>query len=428
MRQLLLTTVFTLLMVAGYAQSNPWQSDLEKLRELVMAKSGYIFQVYDQQAWVRDYDALLQSSSTMTKDEIRVALMVLIAKLQDGHSGIWIQEMVIPTEGVKWFPIRMYYFKEGLYVIAADEKYADFIGSRVERFGNLSVDEASQKLFEISNGENEYGDMFKVPFLMIYPSIITGLGLIDDPNVLPLTVRSADGSVHEIAVESQTYGEGVSQFFDRFEAPAANSVRMDAQASITWPSTKWSVDPPYRVDYIAERKTAYLQMNVLRDPPGHSLMDNYENFWRIVETKEVEKIIIDLRNNGGGNLHNAWPFVFKLRANAHLNQENKLIVLVGRKTFSAATAFMSMLERHTEAVFMGEPSGGRPNQTEGTPVFPPPRLEKVGVDVLLSRGRWVHTHPEDEREYLVPDIQIEESITDWMAGYDRVYQKALELK
>lgn len=411
----------------AFSQPHIWQEDLNRVHELVMEKSGHIFKDYDHKQWEDDYKALVENAKAKSKNEIGVALMGLISKLKDGHSGIWIREMVMPREGTLWFPIRMYYFEEGLYIIASDAKYADCIGLKVEGIGKLSESEVSKRLFEIANGENTYGDMFKAPFLMIYPPILAGLGIIEDERTLPLTVRLSDGSMTQIQVSSQPYSEGLGGFFDQFESPTTNSVRLDRKFNIEWPATKWGVQEPYSLAYLEDQAVLYLKLNVLRDPPNHSLMDTYAQFWDMVETKKVDKVILDLRNNGGGNLNNAWPFIFKINEYPNLNTKNKLIVLVGRKTFSAATAFMSMLESHTNAIFIGEPSGGKPNQTEGTNVFPPPVLDHIGVDVMLSRGRWTHTDPLDDREYLEPDIWIQESISDWLKGMDRPFMRALKL-
>jgi hypothetical protein len=407
------------------AQNMNWRQDLEKVHELVMNNSGHIFQNYDCQKWVADYSELLKISSTLSQNEIRVELMELISNLQDGHSGVWIREMMIPSDGSKWFPIRMHYFEEGLYVIAADSKYSQILGGKVEQIGSLSESEATAKLFKISNGENEYGDRFKTPLLMIYPPILMGLGMIENEEKLPLTIRLPDGSLNEIEISSQIYTGGVGDFFESFQSPSSDSVRLDKKLAVTWPSTKWEIEPPYVLDFLADKHILYVKLNVLRDPPNYSLNAIYSELWDTVENKNVEKLILDLRNNGGGNLNNAWPFIFKIREFPSLNDKTKLIVLMGRKTFSAATAFISMLEMHTNATFIGEPSGGRPNQTEGTNVFPPPVLENIEVDIMLSRGRWTHTDPLDTREYIVPDVLIPESITDWIEGVDRAFDAAL---
>ncbi len=411
------------------AQNMDWQEDLKKTYELVMSKSGHIFQNYDQRKWVEDYSMLLEDSKKMSKNEVRVALMELIAKLKDGHSGIWIQDMVFPDRDTKWFPIRMYYFEEGLYIVAADAKYSDYIGGKVEKIGNFSEREASEKLFEISNGENKYGDMFKAPMFMIYPPILNALGIIEDEEKLVLKVRLSDGSLKEIRVASEIYNKGIGAFFDNFQSPSLNSIRLDEKLNINWQSTKWDLDPPYVVNYMEDKATLYVKLNVLRDPPNFSIMDTYTELWDIVEKKKVDKLILDLRNNGGGNLGNGWPFIFKINELSELNDKKKLIVLTGRKTFSAATAFMSMLETHTNATFIGEPSGGRPNQTEGiSGARGVTKLEKIDVDVVLSRGKWSHTYPFDPREFIVPDIMIPESISDWMKGIDSAYNKAINLK
>ena len=410
------------------AQGNPWFEDLQKAHDLVMDQAGHIFQYYPRDQWEEDYVALLDSSVTLSKNEIRVALMQLVAKLKDGHSGVWIRQMVMPTENTRWFPFLTYYFKEGLYIIAADKQYKEYVGSRIEKIGTWPEVKASGKLFQIVNGENEWSDQLKAPFMMIYPPIMQGLGFLNESGKLPLTVQLPDGTRTEVQITAKVFGEGLSAFFDQYQAPSAHSVRLDEKLGVEWPYSKWNFNPPYQVEYLEDQSALYLKLNVLRDPAGYSLQSTYKQFWSELEEKKAKKIILDLRNNGGGNLNNAWPFVFKVQKWLADNEEHQLVVLIGRRTFSAATAFVSMLETHTRAVFVGEPSAGRPNQTEGTNVFPPPVLESIAVDVLLSRGRWTHTHPLEDRQYLEPDVWVQESIDDWREGVDKALELALRLK
>lgn len=50
-----------------------------------------------------------------------------------------------------------------------------------------------------------------------------------------------------------------------------------------------------------------------------------------------------------------------LRESDKINQPGKLFVIIGRSTFSAAMFLVGDLEEHTRAIFIGEPTGGKPN-------------------------------------------------------------------
>jgi hypothetical protein len=72
-------------------------------------------------------------------------------------------------------------------------------------------------------------------------------------------------------------------------------------------------------------------------------------------------LVIDLRWNGGGNTLLVQPLLHHLISCAKVRRPAGLFVIIGRGTFSAAQNTATAIERETSAVFVGEPSGSRPN-------------------------------------------------------------------
>lgn len=73
-------------------------------------------------------------------------------------------------------------------------------------------------------------------------------------------------------------------------------------------------------------------------------------------------MIVDVRHNNGGNNGLLKPF---LRTLAWFNADrpgNRIYVLAGRNTFSAAQNFVARVERRADAVFVGEPSACPPER------------------------------------------------------------------
>ena len=69
----------------------------------------------------------------------------------------------------------------------------------------------------------------------------------------------------------------------------------------------------------------------------------------------VERVVLDLRHNPGGDNTTYGPLLDELVA------MEDLVVLVGRTTFSAAANLLAELEERADPILVGEPSGGSPN-------------------------------------------------------------------
>ena len=97
---------------------------------------------------------------------------------------------------------------------------------------------------------------------------------------------------------------------------------------------------------------------------------------RLARTKKVRRVVVDARLNGGGDNTTYWSLVEAIR-----RAGRKAVLLVGRKTFSAAGNFAAVVDAQTRARIVGEPSGGSPNQWgDSAPV----ELPSLGLTVHVA--------------------------------------------
>jgi hypothetical protein len=68
-----------------------------------------------------------------------------------------------------------------------------------------------------------------------------------------------------------------------------------------------------------------------------------------------------MRLNRGGNNSLNRPLLLNIIKSAKIDQKGKLFAIVGRSTFSAAQNMVNDLERFTNTIFVGEPSGSKLN-------------------------------------------------------------------
>ena len=127
----------------------------------------------------------------------------------------------------------------------------------------------------------------------------------------------------------------------------------------------------------AERLT-YLQLNRVADDPDEPLVTFVERLFAAIDAAGSDRLVIDLRGNGGGNTFLTRPLLHRLIGCDRVNRGGGLFVVIGRRTFSAAQNLATLIGDHTRAVFVGEPTGSSP----------PPRRPVASATVTLRRPAW----------------------------------------
>jgi C-terminal processing protease CtpA/Prc len=124
----------------------------------------------------------------------------------------------------------------------------------------------------------------------------------------------------------------------------------------------------------------------------------------------VERVVVDLRWNGGGDSQVFQPFIREIRKTRF-----KPHVLIGPGTFSSGVLNAWQLRKKTGATLVGEPTGGKPNCYGDVRLL---KLPSSGIQVAYST-KYFRLVPEDTPS-LMPDITIEPSFEDYVRGSDPV--------
>jgi C-terminal processing protease CtpA/Prc len=152
--------------------------------------------------------------------------------------------------------------------------------------------------------------------------------------------------------------------------------------------------------------------------PPQPLLDR---ILRAARTPGFRTLVVDVRSNGGGDNTTYWPLLELIEARP---LRGHVVVLLGRMTFSAAANFAAAVDHQTRARLVGEPSGGAPNQWgDRTPI----RLPVLGLTAYVA-AEWVEVEPSDERLAVEPDVLVESTVADFLAGRDSVLRRALALR
>ena len=136
------------------------------------------------------------------------------------------------------------------------------------------------------------------------------------------------------------------------------------------------------------------------------------------QADDVERVVIDLRHNSGGDNTTLAPLELALRDPA-IDRPGKLFAIIGRVTFSAAANFATDLEGATSVTFAGEDMGGSPNLFGDTR---PVTLPDSGQVLRMAARYWERSTPDDTRITIEPEIRAELTADDYFAGRDPVLE------
>lgn len=319
----------------------------------------------------------------LTDNQIRVRIWMLARKMGDGHTGFR------NDFSNDCLPVRFYFFDEGPYVIAADPAYADLLGAKVLRFGSITPAQALEALDKIIPRDNTMTTLDRAPNFLRQLPLLNGLGLIPGDKQMSLTIQDAKGVKRTITLPALDTGN------------EENWRLVRETASNPPPLTFAHRDKDYWFQYLPESKMVFFQFNAVEDQGKETFQQFCERMFTFIDENDVQRLVIDLRWNGGGNNFLNQPLIEGLIRSAKINRQDRLFTIIGRSTFSAAMCCAAQIERYSKAIFVGEPTGSSPNFVGEAPGVTLPYSKMTGA---ISDLYWQNSVAMDYRTWIAPAL------------------------
>lgn len=381
---------------AVVARDDGWRADIEFLSRALENIHYDFFQQADRRRYAAYRDALWEAVPELSDDEIMVHLMGLTRMAGDAHTHVY-PNYVYQSDrfGV---PVAFYAFDEGLFVHAAAPDNEHLLGSEVLAIEGRTPESVLDSVAKIVSRDNEMWVTLTTANLLSFPQLLHALGLARSADQLTVDLRFPGGSTRAVSLFARG-GDSRGDWTD------------------VWPDGTLRGRQPggrYWYERIPELGATYFQLNSLfnGDEP---LADVVDRLFADLDSKSGQRLVIDLRENRGGNQRLAQPLLHGLIARPRFAERGRLYVIVGRQTFSAAMYTAAQLERHLNPVFVGEPTGSRPNFVGETVYI---RLPYSGLEPSISNIYWQGTTGGDYREWIGPHLYAPPSITKILEGID----------
>jgi len=401
------------------ARLEGWLYDLDMLQWEVKRKAIRRSSDQDLPAFYAYLAKLRKEIPKLTDTQITIALMKMIRYIGDGHSNIFLP--VSKPEFKQTLPIQFYLFEEGLYIISADPKYKDLLGSRVLQFEKKSINEVINALEPLNGRDNKMTVLVRLPYLMRYPILLKTLGVISTSKQVELKIKDLKGAMKTVSIAPDT------------SQPDIWNIQPYPKGWVSFPESLKDSIPPYLknndmvfwFEYLPATKIVYAQVNRIWNTAEGTLAGFASKLSAFINENDVEKLVIDLRGNNGGNTFSGWDFVSKLLHNDKINNKGRLFIIVGRRTFSAAQNTATYFEHLTNAIFVGEPTGSQPNFVgDEAPI----KLPYSQIELNVSGVLWQSSWGVDKRIWIAPLLYVPPTFEAFKANKDEAMEAIMAYK
>jgi hypothetical protein len=405
-------------------EARHWQADLDYLNKQLVDRHVDLYHSVSEDIFSEAVAQLDADIPSLDQAEILVRFAQLLALIGDGHTSFFAANQ--EDKAFQHYPLRFWAFSEGIFVIATHAELSHLLGKRLVKIDATEIADAHAAIRSTISADNDMEYTYSVPFMLSQAELLWTLGIAG--SVEQASFLFADNTRVELdAISQETYNQSkwttANPLYGSGQPPSmrvdflfASPVSIDALSQMSY----------YWFTLLEAQNSLYFQYNISWDQDGRaSFAAVTDQLMQYLDNSSVERVIIDIRQNSGGEPATAQPLIDALAARPYLAEEGRLFVLVGRRTYSAALTTAAHLRSEAGAKVVGEASRGKPNNpSEGRDIL----LEQSGTYATVST-QFLNRDPAlGGRPFLPVDIPVESSFSDYKQGRDVILEAALSAK
>ena len=388
-------------------EDKKWMEALDFLYEELPKRHKNLYFDISETDYLDSIRALKRAVPGLDNDEIKVRIAQIVASVGDAHTSINIPVYYL-------CPLEFYWFSDGIYSINTSKTDETLLYKKITHIDGMEIEKVIEKLSTIISHENQSYLKSLLPKYLPAIQLLYGLKIARKVNGLTLTFQNEKGDQEDRFVNSYPFNEYALQL-----QPNRINISEDKL-----PLYRKNSGQNYWMEYMEEAKTLYFNYCICKEMASESVADFGKRLMNFINTSAIEKLVIDMRNNTGGNSTLLDPFIGELKACDKINRNGKLFVILGRDTFSSALLNVYSLKNHTNAILVGEPSGGKPNCYGEVQRY---TLEHSGFTIMYST-EYYHLIEDDFMPSLFPDVEKELTMQNYIDNADPCMEYILEYK
>jgi hypothetical protein len=364
-----------------------WHQDLAAFARELPAHHANAFFSLPRPAFDAEVAALDRRIDTANGDEIFVGLQQIAKSIGDGHTGL-----VAPNDR-RVLPVAVAKFGGEFRIVEAGPGAARALGARIVRIAGMRMADVWPRVMSLTpQGELDQLRRENALTYLARGYALHGLDIAPSRDHAVFTLASDDGQSFDLDI-------------------AAVPADADPQLAALAPQAlrNRDKDAAFTCSDLGGR-TVYCAWRAYQD-----LAARAKTMFALLDTASPGKLIIDMRDNGGGDNTVGYAEIVKPLAARDINRKGRLYVLIGAETFSAAMNNAAQFQDETAAILVGETIGEKPNS------YQEPRQFRLPNSHLVVRASTLwYAFRKSGPNVVAPDKEIVPGWDDVKAGRDPV--------
>ena len=365
------------------------RTDLYFLRDTLPAKHLNLFAKISRSDFEKSIVSLDARIDTLDEESFFTEIFQIIKAIGDEHTRFR------PDLSPYRLPIRFTLFKEGCFVTEAHQ--SELLLGKLIAINGIDMGEIINRFKKILYDENlSYFDI-SLPQYLNNTYILKGLGITQTKDSITCTFLNTDHKTISAVLKPDPKAK-------LRKAPSSTELRAFKGKGI------------YGQIYDKEQNLIYVYYRSCQQDKKYPFSTFTRELLDTIANRHPQKLIIDLRYNGGGNSSIMDPLIDSLQ-NGYLSREHKLYVLIGKQTFSSALLNAMSLKKQCQAILVGEATAGSVNHYGEVRTFELPYSQAIVTYSTKYFETW-----KGHDGALIPDKTIPASVEDFKRGRDSVLE------
>lgn len=372
-----------------------WKEDIKYLKKCITEKHANIYHTTKKDELDYKFEQIINNLDKLETTDKLITISEIMASIGDAHTWFDFRENnLIPFH---YLPLTIEWFEDGLFIINAAEKYKNSIGKKLISINKVPIESIINKVSQVGYRENEFTTKFSIPRFLPILEVLKYYKFIWNNKII---LEFENNTSSSIAIE------------DCLAEPLRYNYSTEKNPLY--------LRNKHKKFYVTEinKDRLYIQINECRDDNEKTLALFSEEILNLIDKTKYKSILLDLRNNTGGNSKLVLPFIYVLQSYNQKTPEGMLFVATGRSTLSASVVFCNEIKKFCKAHFIGEPTGAKANLYGENSYFI--SLPNSKIKISFSSEYFQAAGPFNKQDFIATDIFKPLTSEDFFKGKDPI--------
>lgn len=404
MIRFIITTFVLLAALNTYSQStdsNLWIEDINAYKANLEKHHIDLYHTINKVEFEQELKTIQSNLNSKNDIDVIIDLMRLTQKIGDGHTAFSLRGFKTHL-----FPIEIDKIGEQWRIVKTTDKHKNLLGKTLIAIDGKTMKHIENEISKVAQYiENNQSKTIRAAQYTMISELLYGLHLTNNALVATFTFLDENKKKTEAtlkAINSKDYYDNVE--FKTLEIAIPEIEKPNAlQHDFLWFSPIKTTDAIY-IKF--ESYPSFEEMEKF----GASVLNH-------INTNNSKQIVIDLRNNGGGDFFIGTFLAYYLNLADSIDWKSGVYVLTDKVTFSAGTSNASQFRQILNAKIVGEPTGSNPTGYQDMGQF---KLPNSGMTVTYSKR--LFRFQEKVTQGIQPDVFIAYDWESYSKGIDNMME------